>query len=626
MLRRLIPCLVLLFAPLMLAAQEKAADVLILSSHTKTSEWQQLMMKPIESLEKSRPDLTISELEFGFVGYADTLALLHDLDSTLNRIPVPPRMVVLLGGSAFALAPQIDHHWENIPLLLLGEQDYYCDLSYGLGGRSDPAAHRYPVSQLQQSGLNLTLIDAPSLIRRTVEMILHVQPELETIIFLGGENYLSKERQWQLEVYLRQFHPELNYRALLSMDVNTDDMIDILDESDNATTAVLFGSWLIHDSYYANRNTRHNALSVIENLAPTYTLFGNDFQKHPNLVGYCHCPEVDYARAVTQSLQDVLDYGIQPSELPFIVFQSGFPTLNYRAMEYFGMDTHLIPEDAIVFNLPQSLWEKYVKSFMWLAFILLLGLVLFIAHFMGRSLTHLKRSRVQAENANRVRSAFIQNMGQEVRTPLDAIMGFSQLLCLPSGQLTRDEKEEYLNNILNNSQMLVMMVNDLLGIDQLENGRYSITLAATNLNEMARQAIITVESQLRPGVKIIRQPGLAEDALYMTDGMRVQQILITLLTNACRYTEEGEIVFGSSLWEYPGQIAFYVADNGPGVPHGMEEKIFNRLIQPDEKSQGLGRSLTISRMMAHCLGGNLWLDTHYTDGARFVFSIPKVDA
>ena len=126
MLRRLYLCFVaLISAPLALAAQEKAADILILSSHTKTSEWQQLMMKPIESLEKERPDLLFSELEFGFVGYADTLALLHDLDLALNK-QLRPRMVVLLGGSAFTLAPQIDKHWEGIPMLLLGEQDYYC--------------------------------------------------------------------------------------------------------------------------------------------------------------------------------------------------------------------------------------------------------------------------------------------------------------------------------------------------------------------------------------------------------------------------------------------------------------------------------------------------------------------
>ena len=624
MLRRLIPCLVLLFAPLMLAAQEKAADVLILSSHTKTSEWQQLMMKPIETLEKSRPDLTISELEFGFVGYADTLALLHDLDNSLDGIPVPPRMVVLLGGSSFALAPQIDKHWEGIPMLLLGEQDYYCDLSYGLGGRSDPGANRYPVAQLTQQGLNLTLIDAPSLIRRTVEMILKVQPKLETLIFLGGENYLSKERQWQLEQYLQQAHPELNYRAILSMDVGTDEMVDILEKADDATTAVLFGAWLIHDNYYANRTTRHNTLSLIENLIPTYTLFGNDFEKHPYLVGYCHCPPVEYGLTVMQCIQDVLDYDVQPSQIPFVYFQTGYPSLNYRAMEHFGLDTDLIPKEAEVFGIPSSLWEKNKKMFMWLAFALLVGMVLFIAHVMGRSLVNLKRARMQAEKANRLKSAFIQNMGQEVRTPLDAIMGFSQLLCLPDQDLTKEEKEGYLNNILNNSQMLTLMVNDLLGIDRLQKDGYSITNAPTNLNEMARQAITTVEGQLMPGVRIIRQPGLAEDALYVTDGMRVQQIMISLLTNACKYTTVGEIVFGSSLWEYPGQITFYVADTGPGVTPGMEESIFNRMVKPDEKGPGLG--LTISRMMAQSLGGNLWLDPHYTGGARFVLTIPKVEA
>ena len=625
MLRRLIPCLVLLFAPLMLAAQEKAADVLILSSHTTTSEWQQLMMKPIESLEKERPDLTISELEFGFVGYADTLALLHDLDDALS-LQQRPRLVVLLGGSAFALAPQIDHHWENIPLLLLGEQDYYCDLSYGLGGRSDPGANRYPVIDLWKQGLNLTLISAPSLISGTIEMILHVQPQLETLYFLGGENYLSKERQWQVEDYMQKHHPEIDYQALLSMDVKTDWMIDLLEKSDDRRTAVLFGSWLVHDNYYTNRTTRHNALSLVEHLIPTYTLFGNDFEKHPYLVGYNHCSAVGYSNSVRQRILDVLDDNVQPGKMPFLVMQAGMPALNYSAMEHFGLDTSLIPKDAEVYNAPHSLWERHKKQIMWWALFVLLGLGGSIIYILHHSMRTMRKARSMAENASQMKTAFIQNMSHEVRTPLNAIAGFSQLLCTPDGYLTGEEKAEYLQNVKNNSRLLTMMMNDMQGIAEMQSGNYSIHKAPTNLNEMVRQAIMAVEFRVPPGVALVRRFGLKENARYVTDGMRVQQILINFLTNACKHTEKGEITIGSSLEENPGQITFYVADTGPGVPKGMEESIFDRFVKLDEFKQGTGLGLTICRMVAESLHGKVWLDTTYKGGARFVFTIPKKEA
>ena len=88
---------------------------------------------------------------------------------------------------------------------------------------------------------------------------------------------------------------------------------------------------------------------------------------------------------------------------------------------------------------------------------------------------------------------------------------------------------------------------------------------STDLNETVRQAIKTVEGRLTSGVSIVEQSGIAEGARYITDGMRVQQILINFLTNAIKHTASGEIVIASSLVENPGFITFSVADTGPGV-------------------------------------------------------------
>ena len=627
MLRRLYLCFVaLIVAPLAWVAQIRAADILILSSHSKTSEWQQLMIKPIESLRQIRPEWEIVTEDFGFVGYDEPQALLQDLDSVLTCQPLPPRLVILLGGSVFNFADKVNEHWDGVPMLLLGEQDYYCDIAYCLGGRSDPGANRYPVARLLDKGLNLTLIDAPSMIRPTVEMILQVQPDLENLFFLGGENYLSKERQWRLEQYLQEAHPEIAYQAVLSMDVSTDGMIALLEKSNPSRTAVLFGSWLIHESYYANRNTRHNALSIIENLAPTYTLFANSFEKHPYLVGYYSWSEQEYDRAVRQRILDVLDYDVPPTHMSFTHLQAGIPSLNYHAMAHFGLDPDLIPEDAMVFNAPQSLWQKHKAAIMWVALALLLSVGGIIFYILHKSMNAMRKARAMAENANQMKTVFIQNMSHEVRTPLNAITGFSQLLCTPDGYLTGEEKAEYLSNVKNNAQLLIMMMNDMQGIAEMESGRYIVNKAPTNLNEMARLAIIAVESRIPKGVSLIPRPGLAESARYITDGLRIQQILINFLTNAFKHTEKGSITIGSSLQENPGMITFYVADTGSGVPVEMAESIFERFVKLDEFKQGTGLGLPICRMMAQSLGGSVWLDTAYTGGARFVFTIPKVEA
>ena len=625
MLRRFTLCLVLLFlAPLAaLAARDKAADILILSSHTESSEWEQRMLLPVNELIKDHPDLDVEIVHFQLLSHPNVEVLEQARDSVLASYPIRPRMVVLLGGSCFNFVLDVQKRWKGIPILLVGEQDYYCDIEYTLHGPGNPLARRYSITNLKKREYNLTLISAPALIRRTVEMILEVQPGLQKIIFVAGENYLCKERQWRLEQHLRDRHPELAYQAILSSHTTTDQLIATLEKEDPQHTAVIYGSWLVREGYLENVSTRHNTVSLIERIVPVYTLFGCDLDKHPYVTGFYSYSQEEYERTVSQRIVDILDHDIAPADMPFVHLEAGIPTLNYRAMEHFGLDTALIPSDAQVVGAPLTLWQTYKRQIMLGAFLLLITLGLFVIFVMARSLRSMRKARNLAQNASNIKTAFIQNMSHEFRTPMNSIVGFAQLLCLPDGYVSQEEKAEYLSYITNNAHLLSVMVDDMLSIADMEGGQNSIHKAPTNLNEMARQAIKSAEFRKPEGVAIIRQPGLDEDARYLTDGMRVQQILINFLTNACKHTTEGEIVIGSSLVENPGYITFYVADTGTGVPIDQAESIFDRFVKLDTSKQGAGLGLSICRMIATNLGGKIWLDTSYTDGARFVLIIPR---
>ncbi len=624
MTRRILLCLwALLITPLALAAQDKGADVFVLSSHATTSEWGIRIMEPIEDLIQERPNLDFRISNLPFMAFNTVESLEHARDSVIARHTHRPRLVILVGGSSFHFAPHVQRHWPGIPMLLLGEQDYYCDIDYTLFGPGNPKAHRHSLIILKNHGANLTLVSAPSMLRRTVETILQIQPGLEQLFFVAGENYLSKERQWRLEKYMLENHPEITYHRISSLYTTTDQLIATLKQESGPKTAVIYGSWLIRKDFPNNGSTRHNTLSLIESIAPTYTMFGSDLVKHNKVIGYFSYSQEEYIRTVRQRILDVLDHGLQPSEMPFVYLEAGVPTLNYRAMEDFGLDTALIPPDAVVLEKPKSFWLTYKKQIIIGAFILLIVLGLFVFISMYQGMRALRKARNLAENANRMKTAFIQNMSHEVRTPLNAITGFSQLLCLPDGYVSDEEKAEYLSYIMNNTQLLTVMVNDMLDMADMQNGRYAINKVPTNLNEVARQAIKAIEYRIPPGVKLIRQPGLDEKARYMTDNMRVQQILINFLTNACKYCNGGDIVFGSSLIENPGYITFFVEDHGPGVPEDKAESIFDRFIKLDPNKQGAGLGLSICRMMAENLGGKVWLDTHYTEGARFILAIPK---
>ena len=235
----------------------------------------------------------------------------------------------------------------------------------------------------------------------------------------------------------------------------------------------------------------------------------------------------------------------------------------------------------------------------------------------------LQEANEKVRLADAAKTRFVQNMSHEVRTPLNAIVGFSQLLSLPDGALEPQEKEEFAHHIVNNTQMLTMLLDDILNISAMDNGGYRIVYSSGEVHFMAQEAISSAEHRLQPGVKMYYAPENEEPFTFTTDPRRVQQILINLLTNACKQTSAGEIRLTSSLEENPGYVTYAVTDTGPGVAPEAAEKIFERFTKLNEFVQGTGLGLSICRDIADRMAAKVFLDTSYTaGGARFVFMVP----
>ena len=239
-----------------------------------------------------------------------------------------------------------------------------------------------------------------------------------------------------------------------------------------------------------------------------------------------------------------------------------------------------------------------------------------------KMINELTAANKKAEIANAAKTRFVQNMSHEVRTPLNAIVGFSQLLSLPDDALTPEEKQEFSNHIMNNTKILIMLLEDILNTTDMDKGEYKITYDEGEVHFMCRAAISSSEHRLHSGVEMFYEPESEEPFTFRTDPQRVQQILINLLTNACKHTSKGKIVLASSLTAKPGFVTFSVTDTGPGVPADQAEAIFDRFTKLNSFVQGTGLGLSICREIATLMGANVYLDTTYTGGARFVFEVP----
>ncbi len=225
--------------------------------------------------------------------------------------------------------------------------------------------------------------------------------------------------------------------------------------------------------------------------------------------------------------------------------------------------------------------------------------------------------------ADAAKTRFVQNMSHEVRTPLNAIVGFSQLLSLPDGSFSPEEKDEFSGHIINNTKMLTMLLDDILNASAMDSGKYRISLEEGEMHFICQAAISSSEHRLQPGVTMTYEPEQEEPFNFVTDPRRVQQILINLLTNSCKHTIKGSIVLRSSLTQHPGMVTFTVTDTGSGVPADKAEAIFDRFTKLNEFVQGTGLGLSICRDIATRMGAKVYLDTTYTEGgARFVFEVP----
>lgn len=243
-------------------------------------------------------------------------------------------------------------------------------------------------------------------------------------------------------------------------------------------------------------------------------------------------------------------------------------------------------------------------------------------HQQDLEIEHLKLECENAKHESDAKELFVQNMSHEVRTPLNAVVGFAQLLAMPPEFLTQEERTEYGEHIQHNSNMLTMLIDDILNISDVKTGNYTINPASHSLHAICNTALASVKYRVKANIALRYETTIDENYTVYADARRIQQILINYLTNAIKHTQVGSITLSTSLDEHPGMITFAVTDTGEGVPVGQAKNVFRRFTKLNDFVQGTGLGLNICLTLADKMNGQVFLDTSYIKGARFVFCFP----
>ena len=259
-----------------------------------------------------------------------------------------------------------------------------------------------------------------------------------------------------------------------------------------------------------------------------------------------------------------------------------------------------------------------IVSVLFLIFLLVLG---------WKKIFRLKRSQIRQEamkekavQAIQRKNMFLSNMSHEVRTPLNAIVGFSAVLTDEDESFDDESRREFSEIIKVNSFQLLKLINDILDFSDFENDNITFNIRTHDAVKLCNEVVETVMASRKLEVEMRFDTDLSV-LMLDTDDARLRQVLINLLVNAAKFTEQGSIVLELKMADADTAL-FSVTDTGCGIPPEKQHLIFERFEKLNDFVQGSGLGLSICQLIVKYMNGKLWVDSGYTRGARFCFTHP----
>ena len=236
----------------------------------------------------------------------------------------------------------------------------------------------------------------------------------------------------------------------------------------------------------------------------------------------------------------------------------------------------------------------------------------------------LRIANERAAASSKMKTEFIRNISHEIRTPLNIVSGFTQVLTSPDMDLTEEEKKDMQERMAENADRITKLVDRMLALSDASSETVIDRRDKTNVRDLASQAIghSKITAHTRPGnseATVTFEVEEMEPVTLCTSRLYAVRALAHLLENAVKFTPQGTIRLLAECTDR--SVRFIVEDTGIGIPVSESDNIFGEFVQLDSFADGTGIGLTVARSIARRMGGDLWLDTEYVKGARFVFEL-----
>ena len=231
----------------------------------------------------------------------------------------------------------------------------------------------------------------------------------------------------------------------------------------------------------------------------------------------------------------------------------------------------------------------------------------------------LLKAKEAAEISNHLKSAFLANMSHAIRTPLNAIVGFSNVLAYTEDE---NERQEYIKIIENNNTLLLQLIGDILDLSKIEAGVFEFVYSKVNLNVLLMEVIRAARLRLKDDSVVVEFVECLPECVICSDVNRLMQVMNNLITNAIKFTAKGSIRVGYRLRE-DESLYFYVSDTGCGIPADKLKEVFGRFVKLNSFQQGTGLGLSICESIVTRLGGQIGVMSEVGQGSTFWFTLSK---
>lgn len=463
-------------------------------------------------------------------------------------------------------------------------------------------------------------------VKRNLDLIKRFYPKCNTLTFMTDNTLHGVTMHALFKKYMqkdRRF--DVNYIDGRKMSIiDADEAISDMP----ASQALLIGTWTADNSNsYVVRNSTYTFGQTNPKL-PTFTLT-NVAMGHWPVAGYT--PR--YQVLGRELADDVIAFLKTGKKKPVKLVDNHYVfDLQRVDMLRLSLDDFNFNYDVV--NEPLSVFEEYRDTiiFVTVLIIVLISALCITIHLLRRSRRlsaklvkqgkELLVAKYNAEEANQTKSRFIANISHEIRTPLNAVLGFSQLIANDQIELTAEERKQYADLIMTNGNMLLKLVDDVLDMSKIEAGKLKFNIGEHDVVALVNTAAKIAETNNKSEDVEIRVATSISHLTIETDRERLLQVLANLTTNAKKCTEHGSITIALEKQPNDDMISISVSDTGCGIPKEKAQEVFERFSKLDSFRQGTGLGLSICRAFVEELGGKIWVDTTYTEGARFVFTHP----